>query len=182
MLKANPAQSWVEWILDWWLICWGLHSCAHWLLLPAGSTIWGHQRRSNRFHSTSSNFFILIKDYTNHVSIIVYFHRDVGEPLYLTPLINAGAIGPAQSAARVTDPLPGVEGENIESYSGFLTVDEAKDSHMYFWFFPAQVRYTFWMLVESSVDSNQFRRSTQMMLQLWFGFKEALEVLQCLAS
>nr|AKO90273.1 cathepsin A4 [Tigriopus japonicus] len=63
---------------------------------------------------------------------------DVGEPLYLTPLIQSGDITTAQDLARVTDPLPGTESTPMESYSGFITVDEAFDSNTFFWFFPAQ--------------------------------------------
>jgi len=59
---------------------------------------------------------------------------DPGEPLMLTPLIQQGAIGMAQEMARVTN-LPG---SAQESYSGFLTVDAAHKSNMFFWFFPAQ--------------------------------------------
>jgi len=59
---------------------------------------------------------------------------DPGEPLMLTPLIQQGAIGMAQEMARVTN-LPG---SSQESYSGFLTVDAAHKSNMFFWFFPAQ--------------------------------------------
>jgi len=60
----------------------------------------------------------------------------------LTPLIEAGDIEAAQDAARVTDSLPGLSGnDQPESYSGYITVDEATDSHIYFWFFPATVYF-----------------------------------------
>ncbi|XP_022166518.1 venom serine carboxypeptidase-like [Myzus persicae] len=55
------------------------------------------------------------------------------EGLLLTPLIRAGRIAEARSACNVT-PLSG----DIESYSGYLTVDEAHGSNMFFWFFPAE--------------------------------------------
>jgi len=29
---------------------------------------------------------------------------------------------------------------DMESYAGFLTIDERYDSHLYFWFFPSQSR------------------------------------------
>lgn len=54
------------------------------------------------------------------------------EGLLLSPLIRAGRINEARSACNVT-PMKG----NIESYSGYLTVDEAHGSNMFFWFFPA---------------------------------------------
>ena len=68
---------------------------------------------------------------------------DVGEPLYLTPYIQSGDIETAKSLARVTDPLPDLENENIESYSGFITVEPSTNSNMFFWFFPAQVNISF---------------------------------------
>lgn len=52
--------------------------------------------------------------------------------LLLTPLIRAGRIDEARAACNVT-PLKGA----IESYSGYLTVDEAHGSNLFFWFFPA---------------------------------------------
>jgi vitellogenic carboxypeptidase-like protein len=42
----------------------------------------------------------------------------------------------AQNLSRV-GPL---KGTNIESYSGFFTVNKTTNSNMFFWFFPAQVR------------------------------------------
>lgn len=65
--------------------------------------------------------------------------RPVGETLYLTPYIDAGDIENARELARVIDPLPGVGTEAPESYSGYLTVNEATNSNMFFWFFPAAV-------------------------------------------
>ena len=70
------------------------------------------------------------------------FSRDVGEPLYLTPYIQSGDIATAKSLSRVTDPLPDLEGENIESYAGFLTVAPITNNNMFFWFFPATVQLT----------------------------------------
>ncbi|XP_027852894.2 venom serine carboxypeptidase-like [Aphis gossypii] len=52
--------------------------------------------------------------------------------LYLTPLIQAGRIDEARAASKVK-PLKAA----IESYSGYLTVDEVHGSNMFFWFFPA---------------------------------------------
>jgi vitellogenic carboxypeptidase-like protein len=60
-----------------------------------------------------------------------------GEPLYLTPLIEAGKIKEAQDAARV-GPLKGAE--NITSFSGYLTVNKKFNSNLFFWFFPVEVR------------------------------------------
>jgi vitellogenic carboxypeptidase-like protein len=60
-----------------------------------------------------------------------------GEPLFLTPLIEAGKIEEAQKSARV-GPLKGAE--NVTSFSGYLTVNKKFDSNLFFWFFPAEVR------------------------------------------
>eukprot|EP00095_Tigriopus_kingsejongensis_P005173 maker-scaffold237_size242172-snap-gene-1.30 protein:Tk05173 transcript:maker-scaffold237_size242172-snap-gene-1.30-mRNA-1 annotation:"venom serine carboxypeptidase" len=62
---------------------------------------------------------------------------DVGEPLYLTPYIEAEDFETARNLAQVVEPLAGLENENVESYSGFITVNPATASHMFFWFFPA---------------------------------------------
>lgn len=63
---------------------------------------------------------------------------DVGEPLYLTPLIRKKLIKEAQAAAVVNlSDFP-----NIRSYSGFLTVDKYFDSNLFFWFFPAAFNYS----------------------------------------
>jgi hypothetical protein len=62
---------------------------------------------------------------------------DPGEPLFLTPLIEAGKIEEAQKAARV-GPLKGAE--NVTSFSGYLTVNKKFDSNLFLWFFPAEVR------------------------------------------
>ena len=68
--------------------------------------------------------------------------RDVGERLYLTPYIQSGNIEEARSLAQVTEPLTGLlPEEQPESYAGFITVKEATDSHTFFWFFPATVRF-----------------------------------------
>ena len=60
--------------------------------------------------------------------------RDVGDPLILTPYINAGKLEEARNLARVTNLT------EVISYSGFLTVNPQYNSNMYFWFFPAAVR------------------------------------------
>ncbi|XP_034251836.1 venom serine carboxypeptidase-like [Thrips palmi] len=58
---------------------------------------------------------------------------DVGAPVFLTPLLDAGQYREAQNASRVDPPVLG----DVESYSGFLTVDQARGANLYFWFFPA---------------------------------------------
>jgi len=68
----------------------------------------------------------------------VWSESEVGEPLYLTPLIEAGDIEAAREMARVDSSLlEGTHGE-IESYAGLITVDKANEGNMFFWFFPAE--------------------------------------------
>ncbi|KAL3214738.1 hypothetical protein MRX96_034717 [Rhipicephalus microplus] len=57
-----------------------------------------------------------------------------GEPLFLTPLIEAGKYGEALRKSKVgkIGDLP-----DVLSYSGYITVDKELDSNLFFWFFPA---------------------------------------------
>ena len=58
----------------------------------------------------------------------------VGEPAFLTPYIKQGKINEGRERARVhLQKWP-----DLESYAGFLTVEENYNSNMYFWFFPSQ--------------------------------------------
>lgn len=61
--------------------------------------------------------------------------EDPGSPLILTPLIKAGKIQEAQAAAAVTlDDF-----QKTPSYSGYFTVNEAFNSNLFFWYFPATI-------------------------------------------
>jgi len=60
----------------------------------------------------------------------------------LTPFIESGQINEGRELAKVTEPLDGLEQEElVESFSGFLTVNEEKNSNLFFWFFPATVNH-----------------------------------------
>lgn len=59
--------------------------------------------------------------------------EDAGDPLFLTPYIEAGKIKKAQKLARVQPNIG-----DITSYSGYLTTNKACKNHLFFWFFPAQ--------------------------------------------
>lgn len=64
-----------------------------------------------------------------------YGDTDVGEPLFLTPFIKNGTVDAGREAAKVVNSsIP----SNIESYSGYLTVDEKLNSNLFFWYFVAQ--------------------------------------------
>lgn len=71
--------------------------------------------------------------------------EDVGEPLILTPLIQAGKIEKARKLSRVTNFT------SIESYSGYFTVNETYNSNMFFWFFPAAVSKTYFLGTKSDL-------------------------------
>lgn len=64
-------------------------------------------------------------------------NADVGDPLFLTPYLKKGQFKEAQVLAQVTHK----EIHSIESYSGFFTVNEKYESNLFFWFFPAKVRF-----------------------------------------
>nr|KAG5708452.1 hypothetical protein BaRGS_026179 [Batillaria attramentaria] len=55
-------------------------------------------------------------------------------PLFLTPYIEAERIHEAQDRSRVR----GLLHDDVESYSGYITVDKRYQSNMFFWFFPAK--------------------------------------------
>lgn len=67
-------------------------------------------------------------------TLISNLFNNVGQPLYLTPLIEKGQLDMAKSSSRVGS-LGFVE--NLPSYSGFLTVNPNLGSNIFFWFFPA---------------------------------------------
>ncbi|XP_055919853.1 venom serine carboxypeptidase-like [Eupeodes corollae] len=60
---------------------------------------------------------------------------DPGEPLFLTPMIEANNITAARAAAEVVDPTF----KAAKSYAGYLTVDKQFNSNMFFWYFPAEI-------------------------------------------
>jgi hypothetical protein len=58
--------------------------------------------------------------------------------------VESGDIAGAQEASRVLDTLPGMSAaDQPENYAGYITVDAASDSHMFFWFFKATVSTAF---------------------------------------
>ncbi|XP_012270210.1 venom serine carboxypeptidase [Orussus abietinus] len=61
--------------------------------------------------------------------------EDPGNPLFLTPLIQAGKIEDARKQAAVQHK----EMLDVNSYAGYFTVNKEYDSNMFFWFFPAKI-------------------------------------------
>ena len=53
--------------------------------------------------------------------------------------ISWSIVSPARKLSLV-GPLPGA---NVKSYAGYLTVNKKYNSNLYFWFFPAQVQWTY---------------------------------------
>jgi hypothetical protein len=68
--------------------------------------------------------------------------KGLGDPLVLTKYLEPalGDLEAAREMARVTYPPIATI---ADSYSGYLTVEPKYNSNLFFWFFPAQVSYTF---------------------------------------
>ncbi|KAL1497431.1 hypothetical protein ABEB36_008405 [Hypothenemus hampei] len=62
---------------------------------------------------------------------------DLGEPLILTPYIENNQTAEAKILAEV----PSDYFLDVESYSGYFTVDKGNDSNLFFWFFPSTNNY-----------------------------------------
>ncbi|XP_050074545.1 venom serine carboxypeptidase [Anopheles maculipalpis] len=63
-------------------------------------------------------------------------NEDVGEPLFLTPFIANQSLAAGRDAARVKhSAIPA----DIDSYAGYLTVDEVTNSNLFFWYFAAKL-------------------------------------------
>ncbi|XP_001602950.1 venom serine carboxypeptidase isoform X2 [Nasonia vitripennis] len=61
--------------------------------------------------------------------------EDVGDPLFLTPLIESGKIDEARQKASVQHK----EMADVDSYAGYFTVNKQYNSNLFFWFFPAKI-------------------------------------------
>uniref|UniRef100_H0VNN3 Probable serine carboxypeptidase CPVL n=2 Tax=Cavia porcellus TaxID=10141 RepID=H0VNN3_CAVPO len=61
---------------------------------------------------------------------------DTGQPVFVTPYIEAGKIEEGKKASSVS-PFGGLD---VESYAGYITVNETWNSNLFFWFFPAQIQ------------------------------------------
>ena len=77
------------------------------------------------------------KLFGNRGSVGVVGDGDPGEALFLTPYIQKGNIKEAQSMSKVTTLTPSLK---IESYTGYLTVNDTYNSNMFFWFFPSKAQ------------------------------------------
>ena len=61
---------------------------------------------------------------------------DVGDPLILTPLIENGDVEKARNLSKLDSQF-----SDIDSYTGFFTVNKKYNSNLFFWYVPAQVVY-----------------------------------------
>nr|XP_018901500.1 PREDICTED: venom serine carboxypeptidase-like [Bemisia tabaci] len=95
---------------------------------------------------TRFNFaFVIILSLTTSISAFIdlYGYKKIKTPipsgltaddaLFLTPYIKKGQIAEAQKLARVP-PLM----KNVESFAGYLTVNETYSSNLFFWLFKSQ--------------------------------------------
>lgn len=67
--------------------------------------------------------------------VSLWLQLTCGEPLFLTPYIKRGDHKEGRRRAQVKPFLP-----HVKSYSGFLTVDEAYNSNLFFWYFPSELK------------------------------------------
>ncbi|XP_052896921.1 venom serine carboxypeptidase [Anopheles moucheti] len=79
-----------------------------------------------------------INPYPRFQAVPLAPNDDVGEPLFLTPFIANKSIEAGRNAARVNhSAIPA----DIESYSGYFTVDETTNSNLFFWYFAAKLSH-----------------------------------------
>ncbi|XP_058126438.1 venom serine carboxypeptidase [Anopheles ziemanni] len=77
-----------------------------------------------------------INPYPRFAALPLAPNDDVGEPLFLTPFIANKSLDEGRKAARVVhSAIP----TDVESYSGYLTVDAATNSNLFFWYFVAKL-------------------------------------------
>ncbi|XP_059568641.1 probable serine carboxypeptidase CPVL isoform X2 [Myotis daubentonii] len=72
----------------------------------------------------------------NNARASLPYKGNAGQPLFLTPYIEAGKVKQGRRLSAVAS-FPGQH--QVESYAGFLTVNSTYNSNLFFWFFPALV-------------------------------------------
>ncbi|XP_014392486.1 PREDICTED: probable serine carboxypeptidase CPVL [Myotis brandtii] len=78
----------------------------------------------------------LFRSIYNNARASLPYKGNAGQPLFLTPYIEAGKVKQGRRLSAVA-PFPGQH--QMESYAGFLTVNNTYNSNLFFWFFPALV-------------------------------------------
>ncbi|XP_019581727.2 putative serine carboxypeptidase CPVL [Rhinolophus sinicus] len=76
----------------------------------------------------------LFRSRYGNVRVSIPQRGDAGQPLFLTPYIEARKLAEGRQLSSVAP----FSGSNVESYTGFLTVNKTYNSNLFFWFFPAQ--------------------------------------------
>ncbi|CAN8013300.1 unnamed protein product, partial [Ixodes persulcatus] len=115
------------------------HDLHRWCLSPAAAAdIIVAARCSSRVRTTRvlpiTTREVKLKMEKGNLFICQDTFDDVGDRLYLTPLIESGDLQAAKLSSRVGYLGPV---NDVPSYSGFITVDEYSGSNLFFWFFPA---------------------------------------------
>ncbi|KAK4329124.1 hypothetical protein Pmani_000504 [Petrolisthes manimaculis] len=73
------------------------------------------------------------KMFPTHGNLNLPSGADAGDPLFLTPLLEAGKIQEARALSHVQ-----LGHRHSHSFSGFFTVNKTFSSNLFFWFFPAR--------------------------------------------
>ena len=105
--------------------------------------------------------------------------NDTGEPLFLSPLLAKGQWKLAQQLAKVNGGTFGKAVANVESYSGYLTVNSPDcKSNLFFWYFPAMVSILFGLFWGAFSQFNVLiaYSTIRLLLLFCYGCKEDLEV------
>jgi len=77
---------------------------------------------------------LLMTAFVGDSAAIAVPNDDDDDALYLTPMIRNGRINEARIACKVK-----LTKGSVESYSGYLTVNDTLRSNLFFWFFPAAI-------------------------------------------
>jgi hypothetical protein len=108
------------------------------LLLLAASVLIGYVVSQEEAERLPDELVIdPLKDHT-------YF-EEVGDPLFLSNFIEAGRVLDAREASivRINETqypdLKLLNNGGRETYSGYITINKACDSNLFFWFVPAKV-------------------------------------------
>ena len=77
------------------------------------------------------------------ISCIKSSEINIDEPLILTPYIESKRIEEGRKLCEVKG-LPNAKiGKDEKSYAGYFTVNKTHNSNLFFWFFPAQVKWIY---------------------------------------
>ena len=89
------------------------------------------------------NLYLFVIITLSHVNMINVLKKG---PLILTPYIESNCINYARKLCRVKEMINS-DITDVESYSGFLTVDKRYDSNLFFWFILSMVIYFYFISI-----------------------------------